>query len=139
RGPEAQLVASGVVVGVVQGETADGLDTGFGQQPHRLFGDGFRLTEQRQGCTGCSVVADHFDGVRPHLNGHDVTLVCASLAPLEQLEDYRRQMGWNFPWVSSAGSDFNYDFGVAFTEEQRRQGAEYNFEFVAEPEPQREG
>ncbi len=106
---------------------------------HFMFGFGFRLTDGRRGCTGCSLVADHFDAVRPHLNGHDVTLVCASLAPLAELQDYRRQMGWRFPWVSSAGSDFNYDLGVAFTDEQRVSGAEYNFRRVDNPEPQREG
>jgi len=106
---------------------------------HFMFGDGLRLTEERRGCTGCSFVADHFDGVVPHLNGHDVTLVCASLAPLEQLQDYKRRMGWRFRWVSSLGSDFNADFGVAFSEEQRQQGAEYNFRHEDHVEPQREG
>src|SRR5690349_21007781 len=106
---------------------------------HFMFGFGARLTDERQGCTGCSFVADHFDGAIPHLNGHDVTLVCASLAPLDQLRDYKRQMGWRFPWVSSLRSDFNYDFGVAFSEEQQRNGAEYNFRHVDRIEPQREG
>jgi predicted dithiol-disulfide oxidoreductase (DUF899 family) len=106
---------------------------------HFMFGVGFRLTDERQGCTGCSFVADHFDGVIAHLNGHDVTLVCASMAPLDQLQDYRRQLGWRFPWVSSLGSDFNYDFGVAFTEEQQRGGAEYNYRHVDEVDAQREG
>src|SRR5487761_267957 len=98
-----------------------------------MFGDGDRLTADRQGCTGCSFVADHFDGVIPHLNGHDVTLVCVSLAPLQDLQDYQRQMGWRFPWVSSLGIDFNYDFGVAFTEDQQRDGADYNFRRVDDP------
>jgi predicted dithiol-disulfide oxidoreductase (DUF899 family) len=106
---------------------------------HFMFGFGARLTDERQGCTGCSFVADHFDGAIPHLNSRDVTLVCASIAPLQELTDYKRQMGWRFPWVSSLGSDFNYDFGVAFTEEQQRNGADYNFRHVDSPEPQREG
>ena len=106
---------------------------------HFMFGYGARLTDDRQGCTGCSLVADHFDGVIPHLNGRDITLVCASIAPLSELQDYQKQMGWRFPWVSSLGSDFNYDFGVAFTEEQQRNGAEYNFQHVDKPEPQKEG
>ena len=106
---------------------------------HFMFGFGGRLTDERQGCTGCSVVADHFDAVIPHLNGRGVTLVAASMAPLADLQDYRRLMGWRFPWVSSLGSDFNYDFGVAFTEEQQQNGAEYNFRHVDSPEPQREG
>lgn len=100
---------------------------------HFMFGYGARLTEERQGCVGCSFIADHFDGVLPHLNGRGVTLVCASIAPLDQLQDYKKQMGWQFPWVSSLGSDFNYDFGVAFTEEQQRNGADYNFRHVDEP------
>jgi predicted dithiol-disulfide oxidoreductase (DUF899 family) len=106
---------------------------------HFMFGFGARLTDERQGCTGCSIVADHFDGVLPHLGGRDVTLVCASIAPLQQLQDYKQQMGWQFPWVSSLGSDFNYDFGVAFTAEQQRNGAEYNFQHAEQPLQQREG
>jgi predicted dithiol-disulfide oxidoreductase (DUF899 family) len=106
---------------------------------HFMFGYGFRLTDERRGCTGCSLVADHFDCVIPHLNGRDITLVCASIAPLRELQDYKRQMGWRFAWVSSLGSDFSYDFGAAFSEEQRTKGADYNFQHVDEPEPQKEG
>jgi predicted dithiol-disulfide oxidoreductase (DUF899 family) len=106
---------------------------------HFMFGFGFRVDKQNPGCTGCSFVADHFDGVVPHLNGHDVTLVAESIAPLEHLHAYAERMGWKFPWVSSLGSDFKYDFGAAFTEEQQREGAEYNFRRVDQPLPQREG
>jgi predicted dithiol-disulfide oxidoreductase (DUF899 family) len=106
---------------------------------HFMFGFGFRVDEENPGCTGCSFVADHFDGVVPHLNGHDVTLVAESIAPLERLQAYAERMGWSFPWVSSLGSDFKYDFGAAFTEEERRDGAEYNFRHVSSPAPQREG
>jgi predicted dithiol-disulfide oxidoreductase (DUF899 family) len=106
---------------------------------HFMFGYGARLTDERRGCTACSLIADHFDGVIPHLNGRDITLVAASIAPLSELLDYRRQMGWRFPWVSSLGSDFNYDFGVAFTEEQQKNGAEYNYQHVDKAEPQKEG
>src|ERR687892_1906594 len=59
---------------------------------HFMFGYGYRLTDERRGCTGCSLIADHFDAVIPHLNGRDVTLVCESIAPLEELQDYKRQM-----------------------------------------------
>src|ERR671937_2208347 len=76
---------------------------------------------------------------QPHLNGRGITLLCASLAPLDQLQDYKQQMGWRFPWVSSLGSDFKYDFGVAFTEGQQQNGAEYNYEHVDKAEPQKEG
>jgi len=106
---------------------------------HFMFGTGLRVTAETEGCTGCSFVADHFDPTLPHLNAHDVTLVCASIAPLEQLRAYKERMGWRFPWVSSLGTDFNYDFGVAFTDEQQRNGAEYNFRHVDVPGPQREG
>jgi predicted dithiol-disulfide oxidoreductase (DUF899 family) len=106
---------------------------------HFMFGFGFRVDEQNPGCTGCSFVADHFDSAVPHLNGHDVTLVAESIAPLEELHLYKERMGWRFPWVSSLGSDFKYDFGAAFTEEQQRNGAEYNFRHVDQPAPQREG
>jgi len=106
---------------------------------HFMFWFGFRVDEQNPGCTGCSFVADHFDGVIPHLNGHDVTLVSESIASLEELRRYKERMGWKFPWVSSLGADFRYDFGAAFTEEQQRDGAEYNFAHVDHALPQREG
>jgi len=106
---------------------------------HFMFGYGYRVDEENSGCTGCSFVADHFDGVRPHLNGHDVTLVAESIAPLPELEAYAARMEWWFPWVSSVGSDFRYDFGAAFTEEQQRSGAVYNFRHEDEVAPQREG
>jgi predicted dithiol-disulfide oxidoreductase (DUF899 family) len=106
---------------------------------HFMFGFGFRVDEQNPGCTGCSLIADHFDGVVPHLNGHDVTLVAESIAPLQELRPYKERMGWRFPWVSSLGSNFKYDFGVAFTDEQQRNGAEYNFRHVDRVAPQRQG
>jgi predicted dithiol-disulfide oxidoreductase (DUF899 family) len=106
---------------------------------HFMFGFGFQVDEESPGCTGCSFVADHFDAAVPHLNGHDVTLVAESIAPLEELHAYKKRMAWQFPWVSSLGSDFKYDFGAAFTEEQQRSGAEYNFRHVDQPMPQREG
>jgi predicted dithiol-disulfide oxidoreductase (DUF899 family) len=85
------------------------------------------------GCEGCSLVADHFDGGMVHLNQRDVTMVCVSRAPLENLNAYKRRMGWRFTWVSSLGSDFNFDFGVSFTEEQQTNGAEYNFRWEDDP------
>jgi predicted dithiol-disulfide oxidoreductase (DUF899 family) len=106
---------------------------------HFMFGFGYNVDEENPGCTGCSFVADHFDAVIPHLNGHDVTLVAESIAPLEELRSYKKRMGWRFPWASSLGSDFKYDFGAAFTEEQQKSGAEYNFRQVDQPPPQREG
>jgi predicted dithiol-disulfide oxidoreductase (DUF899 family) len=89
---------------------------------HFMFGPQYAA-----GCPGCSFQADHFDGVVPHLKARDVTLLCASRAPLEKLQAYKRRMGWKFPWVSSLDGEFNFDYGVSFTEEQQRSGAEYNF------------
>jgi predicted dithiol-disulfide oxidoreductase (DUF899 family) len=106
---------------------------------HFMFGFGFRVDEQNPGCTGCSFVADHFDAAVPHLNARDVTLVAESIATLGELHEYKERMGWRFPWVSSLGSDFKYDFGAAFTEAQQRNGAEYNFRHWDQPLPQKEG
>jgi predicted dithiol-disulfide oxidoreductase (DUF899 family) len=107
---------------------------------HFMFGFGFNVDAENPGCTGCSFVADHFDAAIPHLNGHDVTLVAESIAPLDELRSYKERMGWRFPWVSSLGSDFKYDFGAAFTEEQQESGGEYNFRHLERlPWPQREG
>lgn len=80
------------------------------------------------GCPGCSFMADHIDGMLPHLNNHDVTMIAASRAPLEKLEAYRKRMGWKFPWVSSHGSDFNFDYHVSFTKEELASGkVMYNY------------
>jgi len=88
---------------------------------HLMFGP-----DDDAACPGCSFYADHLDGSLVHLNHHDVTLVCASRAPLDKIRAYKRRMGWRFPWVSSLGSDFNVDFAL-FTAEQRRTGTGYNF------------
>ena len=80
------------------------------------------------GCTGCSFQSDHIDGALPHLNHHDVTYVAVSRAPIEKIEAYRKRMGWKFPWVSSYGSDFNFDFHVSFTKEDlAKDKVFYNF------------
>ncbi len=81
-----------------------------------------------QGCPSCSFMADHSDGMNVHLAHRDVTLVAVSRAPLSAIERFRRRMGWQFAWVSSHGSDFNYDFGVSFTPEEVAKGElHYNF------------
>jgi predicted dithiol-disulfide oxidoreductase (DUF899 family) len=89
---------------------------------HFMFGPQYEA-----GCPTCSSIADSFDAWIVHLNQHDVTMLCVSRAPLEKLQAYKQRMGWRFPWVSSAESDFNFDFGVSFTEQQQREGGEYNF------------
>jgi predicted dithiol-disulfide oxidoreductase (DUF899 family) len=80
---------------------------------HFMFGP-----EYTAGCPVCSSAADTYDGAVPHLNARDVTFVSASRAPLERLRAYKRRMGWSFPWVSSAGSDFNLDFGATHTDDE---------------------
>ena len=90
-------------------------------------------------CVGCSYSADHLDGSVAHLNAHDVTLVGMSRAPLESMAAYKRRIGWHFPWISSLGSDFNFDFGASYTEEQQRNGAEYNFAPIDHPNAEEHG
>ena len=69
-------------------------------------------------CPGCSNLADHLDAALVHLHHRDVTLICFSRAPTEKLQAYKRRMGWTFPWVSTHGSDFAFDFELALTKEQ---------------------
>jgi predicted dithiol-disulfide oxidoreductase (DUF899 family) len=81
-----------------------------------------------EGCKSCSFWADGFERIIPHLAARDTTLVAVSRAPLEKLLAFAKRMGWTFDWLSSAGSDFNYDFAVSFTPEQIKSGAKlYNF------------
>jgi predicted dithiol-disulfide oxidoreductase (DUF899 family) len=80
------------------------------------------------GCPSCSFLADHLDGALPHLEHHDVSLVAVSRAPLAKIEAYKERMGWRFPWVSSFGNDFNYDYHVSFTQDELAKGKVfYNF------------
>jgi predicted dithiol-disulfide oxidoreductase (DUF899 family) len=83
---------------------------------HFVFGPSYKA-----GCPTCSSSADTVNGVLPHLHARDVTMLYVSRAPLEQLKAYKSRMGWSFPWVSSEGSDFNFDFGMSRTEEQTRE------------------
>jgi predicted dithiol-disulfide oxidoreductase (DUF899 family) len=90
---------------------------------HFMFGP-----EYSGGCPVCSTIADGFNGFVVHLANHDVTMMAVSRAPIDAIQAYKRRMGWTFPWASSFGSDFNYDFAVSFTEEQQRGGVvDYNF------------
>lgn len=80
------------------------------------------------GCKSCSYMADHTDGMTVHLAHRDTAMVAISRAPLTEIERFRKRMGWKFPWVSSHGNDFNYDYGVSFTQEQVANGElKYNF------------
>jgi predicted dithiol-disulfide oxidoreductase (DUF899 family) len=87
---------------------------------HFMFAPGWEA-----GCKSCSFLADHFDGANLHLAHHDVTLVAVSLAPLAQSLPYKRRMNWQFDWVSSHGSDFNYDFHVSVSEAEKASGRRY--------------
>ena len=89
---------------------------------HFMFGPDYKA-----GCPSCSMIADGFDGFAEHLANHDVMLWAISRAPLAKLQAYRKRMGWTFPWASSFGSDFNADYGVGLSEQQQREGYEYNF------------
>lgn len=86
---------------------------------HFMFGPGWS-----EGCKSCSFWADHFDGMLPHLAARDVALVAVSRAPLDELQPFKERMGWRFPWLSSARSHFNTDFGVSFPGRSR---ATYNY------------
>ena len=90
---------------------------------HFMFGPDYSA-----GCPSCSMIADGFNGFWEHLAQHDVMLWAVSRAPLDKLEAYRERMGWTFPWASSFGSDFNFDYSVGFTEAQQDRGYDYNFE-----------
>jgi predicted dithiol-disulfide oxidoreductase (DUF899 family) len=90
---------------------------------HFMFGPDFTA-----GCPVCSTIADGFNGSVVHLENHDVAMMAVSRAPIEAIQAYKRRMGWSFPWASSSGSDFNFDFTVSFTEEQQRKGdVSYNY------------
>jgi predicted dithiol-disulfide oxidoreductase (DUF899 family) len=90
---------------------------------HLMFGPDYTAP-----CPSCSAIADGFNGFAVHLAHHDVMLMAVSRAPLAKLQACKRRMGWTFPWASSFGSDFNFDFAAGITEEQQRDGgAEYNY------------
>ena len=92
------------------------------------------------GCPHCSFWADNFNDIIVHLNQRDVTMVVASMAPYSKLAEYERRMGWDFKWVSSYDSDFNFDFDVSFTpEELDKKEAFYNYNLQDTNSPEREG
>ena len=81
---------------------------------HFMLGPGWE-----EGCKSCSYLADHFDGANWHLPQRDVTFVVISRAPLSELQPYKKRMGWRFKWLSSFGNDFNFDYHVSATEEEK--------------------
>jgi predicted dithiol-disulfide oxidoreductase (DUF899 family) len=98
---------------------------------HFMFGPGWK-----EGCVGCSFRSDHVDGCLVHLEHHDVSFVTISRAPFAEIEAFRKRMGWRFLWLSSYGSDFNYDYQVSFKNEEIAAGrVTYNYDvrdFVSE-------
>lgn len=93
---------------------------------HFMLGSGWE-----EGCPSCSFWADNYNGTEIHLAHRDITLAVVSRGPLEKIQAYKERMGWRFDWYSSAGSNFNFDFAVSFTEEQRESGKpNYNFETI---------
>jgi predicted dithiol-disulfide oxidoreductase (DUF899 family) len=93
---------------------------------HFMLGPGWEA-----GCPSCSLLADHFDGAVVHLAQRDVSFAVVSRAPLPEIEAFKRRMGWRFKWVSSFGSDFNADYQVSFTPEEKATGKVlYNYEFI---------
>jgi predicted dithiol-disulfide oxidoreductase (DUF899 family) len=101
---------------------------------HFMLGPGWE-----EGCKSCSYLADHFDGANRHLSHRDVTLVIVSRAPLAEIEQYKKRLGWRFKWVSSHDSDFNFDYHVSFTkEEEKKNKVYYNYgmgEFLSDELP----
>jgi predicted dithiol-disulfide oxidoreductase (DUF899 family) len=90
---------------------------------HFMFGPDYE-----SGCPSCSAIADGFNGIVVHLENHDVSFSAVSRAPLAKLQAFKQRMGWTFPWASSLGSDFNFDFNVSFTEQQQfEEGIEFNY------------
>lgn len=87
-----------------------------------------------QGCASCSFIADHYNGIVTHLGHRDISFVTISKAPVDKLAAFRARMGWTFPWMSAANTDFGRDFGVSFTDQELLAGsAVYNFTDKAHP------
>src|SRR5262249_49087551 len=95
---------------------------------HFMFAPGWG-----EGCVDCSFLADHVDGARIHLEQHDVSYVAISRAPYPEIAAFRQRMGWRFRWVSSFGSDFNYDYHVSFLPEELASGKVYHNFQMREP------
>jgi len=102
---------------------------------HFMFGP-----EWKEGCPSCSFNMDHTDPALVHLAQRDVSFAAVSRAPLPKIEAFKKRMGWRFNWVSSNGTDFNYDYHVSFTPEEIAKGkVEYNFELMEFPSTEAPG
>jgi len=96
---------------------------------HFMFGPGWK-----EGCPSCSFLADTFDGAVPHLAARDTAFAVISRATLPEIEGFKKRMGWRFPWVSSSGNDFNFDYHVSFSKEEMAKGkVYYNYEMTEAP------
>ena len=101
---------------------------------HFMLGPGWT-----EGCKSCSYLADHFDGTTIHLANRDATLAVISRAPIAEILAFKKRMGWKFPWVSSFGTDFNFDYHVSFTPEERTGKVQYNYESTEFPSEEAPG
>jgi predicted dithiol-disulfide oxidoreductase (DUF899 family) len=102
---------------------------------HFMFGPGWK-----EGCPSCSYLADHFDGAAVHLAHRDTTLAVISRATLPEIEAFKKRMGWRFKWVSSASNDFNFDYHVSFSKEEKAKGKVlYNYEMMDFPSEEAPG
>jgi predicted dithiol-disulfide oxidoreductase (DUF899 family) len=102
---------------------------------HFMFGPGWK-----EGCPSCSFISDHIDGSVVHLAARDVRLAVVSRAPLAEIEAFKKRMGWRFHWVSSYGSDFNYDYQVSMSKEEQEKGqVYYNYAMQQFPSEERPG
>jgi predicted dithiol-disulfide oxidoreductase (DUF899 family) len=109
-------------------EGALDLDDLFGRQSQLAIYHFMLTPGSHHVCPGCSFLMDHVDAARRHFEHADLAFAAVSRASIERIEEVRQRMGWTFPWVSSGQSDFNYDFGVSFTEAERAAGrASYNY------------
>jgi predicted dithiol-disulfide oxidoreductase (DUF899 family) len=102
---------------------------------HFMFGP-----EWNEGCPSCSFLMDHTDGTLAHLAQRDVSFAAVSRAPIAKIEAFKKRLGWRFPWVSSHGTDFNFDYQASFTKEEMAMGkVYYNFDLVEFPSPEAPG
>jgi predicted dithiol-disulfide oxidoreductase (DUF899 family) len=102
---------------------------------HFMFGPGWK-----DGCPHCSFWADHFDSATVHIGQRDTTFTAISRAPWKEIKPFKKRMGWQFKWLSSCNPDFNFDFNVSFTPEQRKRGhAIYNYASLDMDIDEREG
>src|SRR5262249_50646477 len=112
----------------------------FGKKSQLVIYQFMFAPEWEEGCPHCSFWADHYDAMLPHLNARDVSFVLVSLAPLNKIQRFKGRMGWRFKWVSSAQTDYNYDFQASFRPEDiARKEVFYNYQTVDMPLTDREG